>query len=100
MSISVENEYGALQNYMEDLVQRTLKVILKNIPGADNMCTCDQCKLDISAIALNALPPKYIVTSRGELYTKTSALQHQFDVDIITAITRAATIVGRNPRHD
>jgi len=55
--------------------------------------------MDIRAIALNSLPPKYVVTRKGELYTKLSSLQQQFDVDIISAITKAAVIVGRNPRH-
>ena len=55
---------------------------------------------DIKAIALNALPQKYVVTRKGELYAKVNTLQNQFEVDIIAAITRASVIVGRNPRHE
>jgi competence protein ComFB len=85
-----------IRNYMEDVVLETIDGILNEI----NCCSCAKCKLDISAIALNSLPPKYVVTRRGQLYTKLAALQNQFDVDIIAAITKAAVLVSRNPRHN
>ena len=84
-----------IRNYMENCVDDILDLVLNDI----NCCTCDKCKFDITAIALNSLPPKYVVTQRGQLYAKLTALQHQFDVDIISAVTKAAVIVGRNPRH-
>ena len=85
-----------LTNYMEHCVLELLGPVLENL----NSCTCDNCQHDILAIALNSLPPKYVVTKRGELYTKLNNLQHQFDVDIIAAISKAAVIVSRNPRHE
>ena len=84
-----------IKNYMEDCVSDMLDSVLTEI----NSCTCQKCKYDITAIALNSLPSKYVVTKRGQLYTKLAALQQQFDVDIIAAITKAAVIVNRNPRH-
>jgi len=81
---------------MELCVQDSMKMVLKKIDA----CQCDMCSSDIMAIALNALPPKYVVTEKGELYSKLSTLRQQFDVDIIAAITKAAVIVGRAPRHD
>jgi competence protein ComFB len=84
-----------IKNYMEDVVADMLDNVLKEI----HSCTCEKCKYDITAIALNSLPPKYVVTRKGQLYTKLSALQQQFDVDLIAAITKAAVIVNRNPRH-
>ena len=85
-----------IKNYMEDCVNDMLDSVLNDIRS----CTCEKCKYDITAIALNSLPSKYVVTKRGQLYTKLSALQQQFDVDIIAAITKAAVIVNRNPRHN
>lgn len=85
-----------LKNYMEDCVGDMLEAVLKSM----DCCNCDKCRHDIMAITLNMLPPKYVVTRKGSLYTKLAALQSQFDVDIISAITKAAVIVGRNPRHD
>jgi len=85
-----------IKNYMEDCVSDMLDSVLEEI----HSCTCEKCRYDITAIALNSLPSKYVVTKRGELYTKLASLQQQFDVDIIAAITKAAVIVNRNPRHN
>lgn len=85
-----------IKNYMEEIVFNQMKEVLTDI----NMCTCDKCLLDIAAIALNDLPPKYIVTEKGELYSKINMLGQQFEVDIIAAITKAAVIVKRKPRHN
>ncbi len=85
-----------LKNYMEEVVINLMDEVLKGI----DVCKCDKCVLDIAAIALNDLPPKYTVTEKGELYSKVNALRNQFEVDIISAITKAAVLVKRNPRHD
>ena len=85
-----------IKNYMEDCVSDMLESVLAEI----HSCTCEKCTYDITAIALNSLPSKYVVTRRGQLYARLSTLQQQFDVDIIAAITKAAVIVNRNPRHN
>ena len=95
----MSNDSGDIRNYMEDCVENMLTLLLANRDFSANTCTCDLCLLDIKAIALNHLPPKYVATRKGALYQKANALQHQFEVDIITAITNAAVIVGNNPRH-
>ncbi|MCK9216719.1 MAG: late competence development ComFB family protein [Firmicutes bacterium] len=85
-----------IKNYMENVVESATENILKLM----NICKCEKCKADIMAIALNELPPKYIVTEIGELYTKANELEQQFSVDVQTAIIKAALIVGKNPKHD
>lgn len=84
-----------LKNYMEEVVYSYLDFVLKDI----NMCKCEICKLDVAAKALNGLPSKYIVTKKGEIYSKIDNLKFQFEVDVILAITKAAVLVKRNPRH-
>ncbi|MBP2635084.1 MAG: Late competence development protein ComFB [Firmicutes bacterium] len=86
-----------LKNYMEDLVWQRLDEVLINDPET---CNCEKCRYDIVSLALNSLPPRYIVTPAGEAYTKTKALESQFNIDIITAITKAFQVVQNNPRHD
>ena len=98
--MAASSEFGDIKNYMEDCVDDMLEYMLKNVAYATKICTCEQCKLDIKAIALNSLPQKYVVTRKGELYAKMSSLQNQFEVDIIAAVTKASEIVGRNPRHE
>ncbi len=85
-----------IKNYMEEVVNILLPEILNDL----NVCTCPKCTMDIAAMALNELPPKYIVTQKGELYSKINTLRQQFEVDVISAITRAAVLVKRSPRHD
>lgn len=85
-----------LKNYMEDIVSHKLENLLKLM----NLCKCDKCRLDIMAIALNDLPPKYVVTDKGELYIKIRELEQQFEVDVETAIVKAAMFVSKNPKHD
>jgi competence protein ComFB len=84
-----------IKNYMETIVFNMINEVLDDVKG----CKCDKCVLDIAAIALNDLPPKYTVTEKGELYSKINSLRQQFEVDILSAIIKAAVIVKRNPRH-
>ncbi len=84
-----------LKNYMEEVVLNLIEGVLDDI----NMCKCELCKMDIAALALNDLPPKYIATEKGELYSKVNSLRNQFEVDVIAAITKAAVLVKRAPRH-
>lgn len=85
-----------IRNYMEDCVKDMLDTVLRGI----KCCDCEKCRMDMFAIAMNSLPPKYVATQKGELYTKIASLQQQFEVDIISAITKASVIVAMNPRHD
>lgn len=84
-----------IKNYMEICVENLLGVVMKQI----DVCNCERCKMDIIAIALNNLPTKYVVTKKGVLYSKLTTLEYQFDIDVITAITKAIDIVKNNPRH-
>jgi len=80
---------------MEEAVQ---DMILDVLEGLD-CCKCEKCILDIKAIALNNLPPKYVVTEKGLIFKKVDALIQQFEVDIISAIAKATVIVRKYPRH-
>ncbi|MFZ5989583.1 MAG: late competence development ComFB family protein [Bacillota bacterium] len=85
-----------IKNYMEEIVFSLMKEVLEDI----NVCNCEKCIMDIAAIALNDLPPKYIVSEKGELFSKINSLKQQFEVDVISAVTKAAVLVKRNPRHE
>lgn len=85
-----------LKNLMEDLVRQRLDEITAS---DQDFCRCEQCRLDITAIALNELPPRYVVTQRGETYSKADILEIQRYVDVVAAVTKAVQTVGKNPRH-
>lgn len=84
-----------LSNHMEEIVYDMMDDILNDM----NACTCDRCRVDVAAKALNDLPPQYIVTRKGEVYSKINNLRAQFEVDVISAITKAAILVKRYPNH-
>ena len=87
-----------LHNLMEHEVKHNLKLILQT--SNDIKCQCEQCKLDIMAIALNSLSPKYIVTEKGLLYSKLATLNQQFNTDVVSALAKAINIVNDKPRHE
>ena len=84
-----------LHNLIEDSVYQVINELV-----SDNfMCTCEQCRLDIAAIALNALPPRYVVTNKGASYARADLLEMQKYVDVIGAVTKAIKLVKDHPRH-
>lgn len=89
MSMKVENS-------MEAVVREFLDELLEKYP---NVCKCEKCKLDITAFALNRLPPKYTTTNLGQVYTKSSILDSQYRADIISAVALGIKSVKNNPRH-
>ena len=87
-----------LHNLMEHEVRYTLNHILTT--DNDIKCQCDQCKLDIMAVALNSLSPKYIVTEKGLLYSRLAIMNQQFNTDVVTALAKAINMVNNSPRHE
>jgi competence protein ComFB len=85
-----------LHNLMEDEVLNVIEKLGDDIP---DICYCDKCKLDMAAIALNNLKPKYVVTHIGYVYAKANNFNSQFNTDILTTVTKAIEIVGKNPQH-
>lgn len=84
-----------LKNMMEDIVLSKYEEMKDHL----DCCHCDACRLDVLSYALNHLPPKYVATHTGELYSKNAAYESQYRTDIISALTQAASIVRQYPRH-
>lgn len=84
-----------LKNYMEEVVLNLIDDVIKDV----DVCKCEKCKMDIMAISLNNLPTKYVVTEKGELYSKVNLLRLQVEVDVITEIIKAAMMVKQRPKH-
>ena len=78
------------KNIMEDIVENKMN----QIQGTLGCCTCEHCRSDIIAHALNHLPGKYVVTPRGEIYSKTYALGLQHGTDITAALTAGLNPLG------
>ena len=85
----------SIKNYMEDCVSFTLDDTL----GLFDCCKCEECRNDIMAMALNSLPPKYVATTKGTLFTKINMTDRQLTVDVTTAVINAITKISSNPKH-
>ncbi len=83
------------RNLMEELVDMNLSSLIIS----SGVCDCAQCKADIRALALNNLPPCYVVSLKGDIFSHVSAHTMQSQADITTAIMNAINIVKKAPRH-
>jgi competence protein ComFB len=85
-----------IQNYMEEIVENELEFLLNE---HSDICKCQKCKYDMMLFALNRLPPRYVMTDRGRIYTKLKEQEAQFKADVIKELTRAIKIISENPQH-
>ncbi len=85
-----------LINYTEVLVKQHFDEVIGKF---DDVCKCQQCKFDILALALNKLPPKYVVSEKGAVFSKAQSFTTQSNVDVVGAITDAINKVKGRPNH-
>ena len=83
------------KNLIEDFVLQNLDTVM----AVEGGCTCDACKSDVVAYALNHLPPHYVATRQGRLMVKLQSYEMQSRADVIAAISEAAVMVSKMPRH-
>ncbi|MEG6522052.1 late competence development ComFB family protein [Desulfotomaculum sp. 1211_IL3151] len=89
-----------IKNYIELAVEEMLDDLLsKYAEKKPGTCTCDRCRSDIMAIALNSLPTRYVVTDKGSIFTKVAMEQIGGRAQVIAAILNAIKLVQESPRH-
>lgn len=86
-----------LKNVMEDAVEYQLNRIL---PTMSNVCSCNQCRLDMASFALNRLSPQYVRTDTGALFQKLNNSSQQAEVEVLTTVISAINIISQHPNHD
>ena len=89
---SLDNRQMIIVNRMESCVLGKLDEVLERC----SCCRCDRCKKDIVALALNKLPPKYMVLADGQPEPDIDA---QTNAQIVAAMIQAVIKVRANPRH-
>ena len=82
-----------LRNYTEDAVKLYLDKWYKDT----DMCQCANCRLDVTALMLNKLHPKYIVTEQGALFAQLADFDPQSKPDFMAAFVQASRTVSANP---
>ncbi len=89
-----EPDFAAI-NVMEHIVRDKIIYFMRQF----DVCTCDRCKADVTALTLNGLMPKYIVTTKAAVDPLLSYYTNRLISDVTVEATKSCMIVKENPRH-
>ena len=81
-----------LVNLVEQLVADRLDAVFEKF----NCCRCDKCRRDVAALALNTIPPQYVVAEPEEIPALLAAAPTK---DIPGALVKAILQIKGNPQH-
>ncbi len=95
MSLRDRYDFDGLVNEAEHLVLAELEA---QIAAERELCTCQECVLDMAAWALNNVKPSYRVSLMGSVYTR--GAQEGRAQEISRAVRQAIQRVRSNPSHD
>jgi len=98
MAFKDEYDFELLKNEAEVLVIREVEQQLKNEP--ESMCRCNECIVDIAAMALNAVKPLYRFSLLGALYASQAMTEQSYADSVKQAVKQAVSKVKKNPAHD
>jgi competence protein ComFB len=73
-------------NVMEEIVEKAVNEYNLQRP---NFYHCKQCLADIKAITLNRIPPKYVVSHKGEVFSKVGTMANQYMSDVYKELSLA-----------
>ncbi len=62
-------------------------------------CTCSRCTMDVLALTLNTVQPRYVVVQKGAVSGLTSFFEKKYMTDLLVAMVQACIKVAKNPRH-
>jgi competence protein ComFB len=88
-----------LVNEAEKMVEGELGRQLESFQG-DDICLCNDCVMDMAAMALNAVKPLYRVSLLGTLYASTAMNEESYAAGIRDAVAQAIEKIRKNPSHD
>jgi len=88
-----------MSQYLRNFNEEAVNLFLERCFEDADVCHCDICRMDVAAIMLNSLKPKYVVTDKGALFAQLDDFDPQFKIDLMTSLSQAAQIVKNSPRH-
>jgi competence protein ComFB len=98
MAFLDEYEFFNLKNEAENLVIKELARQLETFP--EPLCKCNECVLDMAAMALNMVKPLYRVSLLGSLYAASAMDEKKYASSVRQAVFNAIEKVRKNPSHD
>ncbi len=91
---NVQDEF-ILVNIVEKMTREKIDELIEGI----DMCKCEKCRLNACAIALNALPPHYVTTTRGAQLAEIPTIDVNYQANITVEVTKALMTVKMQPLH-
>jgi competence protein ComFB len=82
-------------NIVEELVKSKVNEAMLNT----DICTCQLCRLNVCALTLNSLPPKYVTTKRGALLARIGLMNAEYEFNLNVQIAKALKTVKECPLH-
>ena len=91
-------DFEHLKNEAENLIISELGRQLENysIP----ICKCNDCVVDMAAMALNSVKPLYRVSLLGSLYAASAMDEKVYATGVREAVFNAIEKIRKNPSHD
>lgn len=87
-----------LVNVTEEIVRGLVSFLLHGVEY-QTFCHCEQCEMDVNAIALNALPARYVTSNKSRDAVFKQMNTPESIQEINSQIIRALHIVNRYPNH-
>ena len=98
MAITDTYHFDLLKNEAEKLVLHELEVQLAAL--GSQVCRCEECVIDMAAMALNSVKPLYRVSLLGTLYAAQAMNEESYADSVQMAVSNAIGRVHANPAHD
>jgi competence protein ComFB len=98
MALADRYDFGLLSNAAEGLVLHELERQLEAYTG--ELCRCNDCVVDMAAIALNSVKPLYRFSLLGSLYAAQAMNEKAYADSVQRAVGEAIEKVRKNPSHD
>jgi competence protein ComFB len=91
-------DFDILVNEAEKMVIAELGRQLGSYKGS--ICRCNECVVDMAAIALNTIKPLYRVSLLGTMYASQAMNEESYATALRDEVSRAIEKVRKNPAHD
>jgi len=98
MALTDTYNFELLKNESEKLVLDELEIQLANV--SEEICRCNDCIVDMAAMALNNVRPLYRFSILGTLYAAQAKNEPNYADTIQHAVAQAIQKVSSNPSHD
>ncbi|MDR0554134.1 MAG: late competence development ComFB family protein [Treponema sp.] len=98
MALIDNYDFELLKNEAENLVLQELGRQLEAYEG--EICTCNDCVVDMAAMALNAVKPMYRFSILGTLYAAAAMQDKSYAANLREVVAQAIERVRVNPAHD